>query len=122
MPKTAYVPERKRLAWLGTTAADIAEFPLEAKLKLGTALRVAQEGEQHVSAKPMKGPLREVIEIVAPCDDQTYRLMYTVRLGEVIYVLHTFQKKAHHGIATPKRELELIAARLRIAKTIARED
>ena len=116
------MPERKGLIWLGTTAADIAEFPLEAKLKLGTALRVAQEGGQHISATPMKGPLREVVEIVAPCDDQTYRLMYTVRLGEVIYVLHTFQKKAHHGIATPKRELELIAQRLRIAKTIARRD
>jgi phage-related protein len=70
----------------------------------------------------MKGPLREVVEIVAPCDDQTYRLMYTVRLGEVIYVLHTFQKKAHHGISTPKRELELVAERLRIAKTLARKN
>ena len=116
------MPERKRIAWLGTASRDIAAFPVEAKLKLGTALRVAQEGRQHASAKPMKGLLREVVEIVAPCDDGTYRLMYTTRLGEVIYVLHTFQKKAHQGTETPKRELDLIAKRLRLAKEIARRN
>lgn len=115
------MPERKRVAWLGTTAAQIAAFPIEARLKLGTALRIAQEGGQHTTAKPMKGPLREVVEVVAPCDDRTYRLMYVARLGEVIYVLHAFQKKAHRGVATPQRELDLIAERLRIAKAIARE-
>ena len=107
------------MAWLGSTAADIAKFPIEAKLKLGTALRVAQEGGVHVAAKAMKGKLREVVEIVALCDDGTYRLMYTAKLGDVIYVLHAFQKKAHHGIATPQRELDLIARRLRAAKGIA---
>ncbi len=108
--------ERKRIAWVGTSAADIAEFPLEAKLKLGTALRTAQEGGRHASAKPMKGPLREVTEIVAICDDGTYRLMYTIQVGEVIYVLHTFKKKATIGISTPKRDLSLIEERLKIAK------
>jgi phage-related protein len=50
------------------------------------------------------------------------RVQYTARLGEVIYVLHAFKKKVHHGIATPPRELELIAARLQIAKAIARRE
>ena len=111
--------ERKRIAWVGTSAADMADFPLEAKLKLGTALRVAQEGGRHVAAKPMKGPLREVTEIAAICDDGTYRLMYTIQIGEVIYVLHAFKKKATVGISTPKRDLALIAERLKIAKELA---
>ena len=110
---------RRRVAWLGTTASAISRFPVEAKLKLGTALRIAQEGGLHALAKPMKGPLREVTEVVAPCDDGTYRLMYTARLGEVIYVLHAFQKKAHHGIATPQRDLKLVFDRLQLAKTLA---
>lgn len=118
--KTSMLPERKPVAWLGTTASEIATFPIEAKLKFGTALRIAQEGAQHPAAKPMKGPLREVTEVAARCGDGTYRLMYTARLGEVIYVLHAFEKKAHHGIATPQRELSLIAERLGIAKAIAR--
>ena len=116
------MPERKRVAWLGQTAAAIATFPVEAKLKLGTALRMAQEGGMHASAKPMKGNLREVTEVVAPCDDGTFRLMYAAKLGDVIYVLHAFQKKAHHGPTTPKRELDLIEQRLRAAKEIAQND
>lgn len=114
------MPERKRLAWLGTSAADIADFPVEAKLKLGTALRVAQEGGRHTSAKLMKGPFREVTEVVAPCDDGTYRLMYTTKIGEVIYVLHAFKKKAHAGISTPKQDLALVESRLQVAKELAR--
>lgn len=111
--------ERKQVVWLGSTARDIASFPIEAKLKLGTALRVAQEGGTHASAKPMKGDLREVIEVVALCDDGTYRIMYTAKLGDTIYVLHAFQKKAHRGIATPKHELDVVAQRLRAAKKVA---
>ena len=84
------------------------------------ALRVAQEGGTHGNAKPMKGRLREVTEVVAPCDDVTYRLMYSARLGDVMYVLHAFKKKAHSGVATPKHELDLVAQRLHLAKEIAR--
>ncbi len=49
----------------------------------------------------------------------TYRAIYTVRFGEVIYVLHAFQKKATCGIATPKREIEVIKARLKQAEEVA---
>ena len=45
--------------------------------------------------------------------------MYASQLGEAIYVLHVFKKKAHHGIATPKRDIALIQERLQLAKKIA---
>jgi phage-related protein len=41
----------------------------------------------------------------------TYRAVYTVRFANRIYVLHAFQKKSKRGIATPRRELELIRER-----------
>jgi phage-related protein len=34
----------------------------------------------------------------------------------VVYVLHVFQKKSKRGIATPKKELELIRKRLKLAE------
>lgn len=105
---------------MGSTARDIAKFPRDAQSKLGTGLRAAQEGGRHSSAKPMKGTLREVIEIVSRSSDGTYRLMYAAQLEEEIYVLHTFKKKAHEESETPKHELDLIAQRLRTAKAIAR--
>ena len=36
--------------------------------------------------------------------------------AQAVYVLHAFQKKSRQGIATPKAELDLIAARLIRAK------
>jgi len=43
----------------------------------------------------------------------TYRAVYTVSIGESIYVIHAFQKKSKAGIATPKSELEVIRQRLK---------
>jgi phage-related protein len=63
-------------------------------------------------AKLMRGSLRDVVEIVAIDADGRYRLMYTVKLGEAVYVLHAFQKKSKREIATPKNELELIELRV----------
>jgi len=41
---------------------------------------------------------------------------YSVRFADTVYVLHDFQKKSKHGIATPKAEIEKIKARLKIAE------
>jgi phage-related protein len=39
----------------------------------------------------------------------------------VIYVLHAFQKKSKKGSETPKRDIELIRARLKLAEAHYRE-
>ena len=44
-----------------------------------------------------------------------------VRFEAAVYVLHAFQKKARRGIATPKRELDLVRRRLRAAEQHYRE-
>ena len=59
-----------------------------------------------------------VWEIVARHDTDTYRAVYTVNIGEKIYVLHAFQKKSTRGIRTPKREINLIKQRLIIAQKL----
>ena len=40
----------------------------------------------------------------------------------VIYVLHAFQKKSKKGIETPKREIEAIKTRLKVAEAHYREN
>jgi phage-related protein len=40
----------------------------------------------------------------------------------VIYVLHAFQKKSKKGIETPKREIEIIKTRLKVAEAHYREN
>ena len=56
------------------------------------------------------------MEIVAPFDGDTWRTVYTVRLKDVVYVLHAFQKKSKSGITTPKKEIDLIHRRLATAE------
>lgn len=85
---------------------------------MATRLDLAQHNEQANYARQMKGDLRDVIEIRADNEigDSTFRAMYTVKLGEVVYVLHAFQKKSKKGHETPRRDLDLIRLRLREAR------
>ncbi len=53
------------------------------------------------------------MEISAHDASGTYRAVYTVSIGESIYVVHAFQKKSKSGIATPKSDMELIRQRLK---------
>jgi phage-related protein len=48
-------------------------------------------------------------------DGDTCRTVYTVKLADVVYVLHAFQKKARHGIETPKHEIDRVRERYRRA-------
>lgn len=59
-----------------------------------------------------------VLEAVEDFDGDTYRTVYTVRFADVVYVLHAFQKKSKKCIATPRHDIDLIAARLRMAEQI----
>ena len=55
-------------------------------------------------------------------DGDTYRAVYTVRFAGVVYVLHAFQKKSKKGIETPKRDIEVIKMRLKLAEAHYREN
>ena len=43
----------------------------------------------------------------------TFRAVYTVRVGDAVHVLHAFQKKFKSGIATPQPDVELVGKRLK---------
>jgi phage-related protein len=81
------------------------------------ALHLAQEGKKHEQAKPLKGfGSAGVLEVVEDYRGDTYRAVYTVKFGNAIYVLHCFQKKSTSGIETPKPDMELIRARLKVVE------
>ena len=107
----------KPVVWIGSAKADLCAFPEAVKDFMGFALYLAQQGGKHSSAKPLRGfGGAGVLEIVEDHDSDTYRAVYTVRLAGRVYVLHSFQKKSKHGIATPKAEINLIKARLQRAE------
>jgi phage-related protein len=103
----------KPLVWIASSLPDILAFPGEVQRKIGAALSVAQFGGKHPSAKPWKGTGPGVFEIVDDFRSDAYRAVYTVRFAGVVYVLHAFQKKSPSGIRTPRRDVELVAQRLK---------
>ena len=104
------------------THERLRSFPKAARQRVGDALRIAQIGGKHRNAKPLIGVGSGVFEIVARYDTNTYRAVYTVKLGEKIYVLHVFQKKSTRGIRTSKKEIDLIKQRLRMAREMEAEN
>jgi phage-related protein len=107
----------KSLGWIGRVKADLESFPSEVTRELGHALYLAQIGDKHPHAKPLKGfGGAGVLEVVEDHDGDTYRAVYTVRFAELVYVLHAFQKKAKKGIATPPQELDKVRLRLKRAE------
>ena len=114
---------QKPAIWIGSSRDDLRAFPDEARRVMGFAINDAQNGDEHPRAKALKGfGGRSVLEVVDDEDGDTYRAVYTVRFAAVIYVLHAFQKKSKKGIETPRRETELIKARLKIAEAHYREN
>ena len=110
------------LAWVGSAKRDLMALPKQVVRELGYALHLAQIGRAHPHAKALKGfRSAGVLEIAEDWRGDTYRAVYTVRFEARVFVLHVFQKKAKSGIATPKRDIELIRARLSAAQAIAKE-
>ncbi len=108
--------------WVGSSRRDLRGFPREVRREIGQALYAAQQGETDPSAKPLKGfGGGSVLEIVVDQEGGTWRAVYTVRYREAIYVLHAFQKKSKRGIATPKKDIDLIRHRLAEAERLHRE-
>jgi phage-related protein len=88
---------------------------------MGYALYVAQLGDKHRDAKPLRGfGGAGVLEIVSDHQGDTLRCIYTVRIAGSVYVLHAFQKKSKTGRETPNSDIELIRRRLRDAESHAR--
>src|SRR5688572_28586793 len=100
---------------MGSSKRDLMSFPTQAKEDMGNALGLAQFGGTAPTANvegPRPGragnrgvPRRE--------RDQT---VYTVRFEKAVYLLHAFQKKSPSGIRTAKRDVDLVAERLKTAE------
>ena len=114
--------EEKPLTWLGSSKKDLMALPIHVRKFFGHALDFAQRGDQHNAAKVLKGfGGAGVLEVVEDDEGGTYRAVYTVRFEEAVFVLHCFQKKSKSGIATPKQDMEIIRARLKVAEAMAKE-
>ena len=108
--------ELKGVIWVGDSKERLKKFPKEVQKDIGDALFIAQAGRMSPSAKPLTGVGSGVFEIRTDYRTDTYRAVYAVKIGQRIYLLHAFQKKSTRGIKTPKKEIDLIKRRLKMAQ------
>jgi len=113
---------RKPIAWIGSSKNDLIGLPTEVCKFFGHALDFAQRGDKHDAAKVLKGfGGAGVLELIENDQDGTYRAVYTVKFVEAVFVLHCFSKKSKRGIETPKEDMDIIRARLKVAELLAKE-
>ena len=100
----------KRIEFLGDSIARLREFPEDAKKEAGVQLHKVQLGIDPSDWKPMPTVGPGVREIRIREESGAFMVLYVTNIGDAVFVLHAFQKKAQ---ATPKRDLDLAAARLK---------
>jgi phage-related protein len=116
------VAREKPLEWIASSYRDLMALPPDVRGRVGYALSLAQMGDQDDAAKVLKGfGGAGVLEVVESDVGGTYRAVYTVKFAEAVFVLHCFQKKSKRGITTPKEDMDIIRARLKVAEALAQE-
>ena len=98
----------KTLRFLGDSLKCLRKFPDDARHDAGYQLDKVQRGEQPDDFKSMPLIGKGAEEIRLWDDTGTYRVIYTARIADSIYVLHAFQKKTQ---STTKRDIDIAKER-----------
>jgi phage-related protein len=85
-----------------------------------TVLTIAAEGGKADIAKPLHGLGAGVFEVALPFRDDAFRVVYAVRFGDEVWVVHAFQKRSTRGIKTSQHEIEVIKNRLQRVEEMVR--
>ena len=100
----------KVVRFLGDSRKVMREFPKDARQEAGYQLERIQAGLPAEDFKPMHPIGAGVEEIRISEGSGTYRVVYTARLAEAVYVIHAFQKKTR---TTSQHDIEIARERFR---------
>ncbi len=101
----------KPLNFIGSSLDDLRNFPEEARKAVGFELYAVQRGLEPRDWKPTPGIGRGVKEIRIHILGE-WRILYVAKFEDVVYVLHSFQKKtqktSHHDIEIARKRYKRI--------------
>ncbi len=100
----------KPLKFMGSSLADLASFPEDAKRVAGFELWQVQIGVMPGDFKPMPSVGVGVYEIRVKSNGQ-WRVIYVAKHAEAVYELHCFQKTTPK---TARPDIELAAKRFKL--------
>jgi phage-related protein len=94
----------KPVCFLGDSLKRLRDFPDDARQDAGHQIDLVQRGRQPDDFKPMPSLGKGVEELRIWDDSGTYRVIYTARIMNAVYVFHAFQKKTQ---VTSKRDIDI---------------
>ncbi|MEP6679231.1 MAG: type II toxin-antitoxin system RelE/ParE family toxin [Betaproteobacteria bacterium] len=100
----------KPVRFLGDSLRSLRGFPADVRQDAGYQLDKVQRGLQPDDFKPMPTIGNGVEEIRLRDDSGIYRVIYTARFADAIFVLHAFQKKTQR---TSRNDIAIAKARFR---------
>ena len=107
--------KERPILWLGDSLEIIQGWSKSTKVQAGAELRRLQIGSDPIHWRPMQSVGRGVREIKISEGGQ-FRVLYLMRRGELIVVLHAFEKKTQR---TAKADIDLGKQRL---KSLSRQE
>jgi phage-related protein len=110
------VRDTRSVSWIKAARRDFEKFPVKARDRGLDALTVVADGGTPDIAKPLVGLGSGVWELAIKERGDAYRVVYLLSIDVDIWVVHAFQKKSKTGVATPKREIDLVRERIRRLK------
>jgi phage-related protein len=108
------------ISWIKAARKAFDQFPAGAREDFADALTLIAEGGHPSIAKPLHGLGSGVFELALRHRGDAFRIVYALRIGMEIWVVHAFQKKSKSGVATPQAEIDLIVERLKRLKEALR--
>jgi phage-related protein len=100
----------KEIEFLGDSLKVISLFPRDARQNAGRQLAKVQQGNLPDNYKPMPEVGKGVEEIRIRDEAGIYRVIYTTRLADAVYMLHAFQKKTTR---TSKLDIDIAKQRFK---------
>lgn len=109
------------LIWIGDSRDELTAFPIEAKKRLGFAIRQVQNGLTPDIAKPLSAFGAGVFELRANAQGDTFRVVYLIKLKNGIYILDAFKKKSKTGKKISLEDKARLEQRIKDAQRHDRE-
>lgn len=107
-------PPPAELQFEGDSLEVLSAFPSAVKQTLGFALRQLQLGREPTCQTRRMRSIGPGVYELKEADERTwYRAIYLAKVGNVIHVLHCFEKDSRK---TDRRDLEIASQRLRLVR------
>ena len=100
----------KPIWFLGDSLKMLRAFSKDARQNAGRQLDMVQKGREPDDFKSMSDIGKGVEEIRIRDESGIYRVIYTARIADAVYVLHAYQKKTRQ---TSKRDIDTAKQRFK---------